>query len=83
MDIRDRVYDVSSVGASMINVRVEECLSWVKWQPKGYLNHERLALDFGKRGTDKFFPLSLLVHHISIDKRFDKFLKGEGEIDGD
>ena len=65
----------TSLGATGINLLVDKCHTWLNNRTDvKYLNHEALALDFGKNGTSKFFPLSLMTQHLRNDYRFSKYV---------
>lgn len=53
---------------------VEMCHVWARNNKMKYTSYEELALDFGKRGTKRFFPLSVMTKMISNDYRFEMFL---------
>lgn len=65
--------------ANAINTRLEECLIYVRNKYKLYTDTHDLALDFGKYGTRKFFPLPLLIGLIEEDERFSPYLAHFGE----
>ena len=68
-DMSERGHVLAGDGAAVIKTTVEDCLRWVRWQTSKYHNHTAIALDFGKRGTSKFFPLSLLSCMLEVDER--------------
>lgn len=61
--------------APMIPEHLEQCLRYVLNNHKIYADPYDLALDYGKYGTTKFFPLWILADAIANDVRFKAFLK--------
>ena len=67
-----------SPGACAVPQLIELCLIWLNNKSfKTYNSFEALAVDYGKNGTIKFFPLSLMAEMLSADERFNKFIKLE------
>ncbi len=59
-----------------VRAHKEGCLQYAK--RKSYIiydNPTQLALDYGKYGTDKFFPLSQLAYEIKQDARFEQHIR--------
>jgi len=66
---------LKSVGECNLSARIEECLMYVRNKDKTYADIHDMALDYGKYGTNKFFPFSQLVQLIESDNRFERYLK--------
>jgi hypothetical protein len=64
------------MSSSTLNIgqRLEECLIYARNKEKTYTDAHDLALDYGKYGTSKFFPLPLLVGLVRKDERFKPYL---------
>lgn len=69
----------ASVGNDAVPVHLENCLMWLKCHRRffKYSSYKDMLLDYGKNGTDRFFPMSLLEEYVAKDIRYNEYLKGE------
>jgi hypothetical protein len=73
-----QAHALKSSGANTVNLRLEECLIYVRYKKRIYDTVHDLALDYGKHGTRKFFPLPMLEGLISQDDRFTPYYLVDG-----
>jgi len=76
----DQAEALKSVGASRIHERLEECFMYCRDKRHVFSDAFELGLSFGKYGTQRFFPLPLLVGLIDQDDRFKPYLADSKEL---
>lgn len=66
--------------AQSIRLHRENCLQYVRGRKSIYYPSAlALAMDYGRNGTLKFFPLSQLAFVINADERFNAYVKKIGD----
>lgn len=67
---------MASPGACAVPTHIDNCLVWLhrNMSNKLYATPAGLALDYGRRGTRRFFPLSIFLEYMKADERFDQFM---------
>ena len=64
-----------------VGLHRELCLEYVRRQKTVfYPSAVSLAMDYGRHGTERFFPLSQLANEIERDARFKGFVRSKDNV---
>ena len=67
-----------SPGAGAVpEYHISACYRWLlgKIIPPSFKSYNELAIAYGKAGTLRFFPLSVMIVFLEHDSRFEQFIK--------